>query len=88
MLPMLRCARPSAPAPCAADDLLGLVSIEGCPADLAPVLTKLLMGHCGYLELRRLVLLRLKVWNGLLLFALALLLAWHWLPATCVFQLV
>lgn len=64
MPPMLRCARPAAPAPCAAAGLLGLASIEGWRADLAPVLTELLAAHCGYFVLRRLVLARLKVREG------------------------
>ncbi len=59
--PMLRCARCPAPAPYAAEDLVAVVSCEGFPADLEEVLSEVLAGHCGYLSLRDLLLLRLAV---------------------------
>ncbi|KAI7846384.1 hypothetical protein COHA_000095 [Chlorella ohadii] len=42
-----------------AEDLVAVVSCEGFPADLEEVLSEVLAGHCGYLSLRDLLLLRL-----------------------------
>ena len=49
---------------------MDLVSCPGWPAALAPVLSKVLEGHCGYSALRRLLLPELAVsrlsWQGAL----------------------